>query len=158
MPMPPAPHYDTQTHQYDGEPGVEEVVASKNAGSMSFAHYIVRWVSECLLSFIFPNSMIHAEFSRSFIPLTARSTSLFHTYTNKRLTQRRAPSNSMLHHKSRLPNSGCCSLRVFLHKKYKNVLQSEGKIKISSLFFIDFLPKSAEFDAWSSLKCIHIAA
>lgn len=56
MPMPPEPHYDTQTHQYDGEPGVEEVVASKNAGSMSFAHYIVRWVSGCLLSFFIHKS------------------------------------------------------------------------------------------------------
>lgn len=41
MPMPPAPHYNPQTHQYDGEPGVEEEFSSKNAGSMSFAHYIV---------------------------------------------------------------------------------------------------------------------
>lgn len=45
MPMPYSP--SPSNYQDDGEPGVDEVVAAKNAGAMSFAHYIVKWVS-CL--------------------------------------------------------------------------------------------------------------
>ena len=53
MPMPyPPSQYDIK--QDDGEPGVQEEFAAKNAGAMSFAHYIVKWVSFVyfLLSFI----------------------------------------------------------------------------------------------------------
>lgn len=42
MPMPqppPSPRYD------DSEPGVGEVFQAKDAGAVSFAHYIVKWVS-----------------------------------------------------------------------------------------------------------------
>lgn len=42
MPMPqppPSPRYD------DSEPGVDEIFQAKDAGSESFAHYIVKWVS-----------------------------------------------------------------------------------------------------------------
>lgn len=45
MPMPqpsPSPHYD------DSEPGVDEVFQAKDAGSISFAHYIVKFVSTFL--------------------------------------------------------------------------------------------------------------
>jgi hypothetical protein len=43
MPMPqppPSPRYD------DSEPAVDEVFQSKDAGAVSFAHYIVKWVSQ----------------------------------------------------------------------------------------------------------------
>lgn len=40
MPMPPpSPQYD------DSEPGVDEVYEVKDAGALSFAHYIVKWVN-----------------------------------------------------------------------------------------------------------------
>jgi hypothetical protein len=49
----PTPSYDysSRNNQDCGEPGVhEEVVQAKEAGAMSFAHYIVRWVSRKIFS------------------------------------------------------------------------------------------------------------
>lgn len=45
MPMPqppPSPRYD------DAEPVADEVFQQKDAGAISFAHYIVKWVSRDL--------------------------------------------------------------------------------------------------------------
>lgn len=63
MPMPPLPcaSFD-QADQYvasPDEPGVEEYVAAKNAGAMSFAHRIVQWVSSTFVYCILFPTMIH---------------------------------------------------------------------------------------------------
>jgi hypothetical protein len=43
--MPTMPQPSPSTHYDDGEPGVDEVFRAKDAGAVSFAHYIVKWVS-----------------------------------------------------------------------------------------------------------------
>lgn len=45
MPMPYSPSPYDSSNQDNGEPGVQEVFSAKSAGAMSFAHYIVKWVS-----------------------------------------------------------------------------------------------------------------
>lgn len=61
MPMPqppsPSPRYDARV-QDNTDPGVEETFAAKEAGAMSFAHYIVKWVSFTIIVF-FP--VIHVQ-------------------------------------------------------------------------------------------------
>lgn len=45
MPHPPIHHHPSSSSYDDGEPGIDESFSAKNAGAMSFAHYIVKWVS-----------------------------------------------------------------------------------------------------------------
>lgn len=63
MPQPPAPsyHHHSQNDDSSSEPGVEEEnFSTKSAGAMSFAHYIVEWVSNFLHA-----HYLHTLFSRT---------------------------------------------------------------------------------------------